>query len=291
MPASLYVGRFAPSPSGLLHFGSLITAVASYLQAKSQRGLWLLRIEDIDPPREMLGAAIEIQKTLQAYGLHWDNDVIYQSHRSASYEKVLAQLKKQGLTYYCQCTRKEIKKSGQYYLGTCRHQACSEKNNALRINLCTLNPPITSFDDKLQGQIQTACTHDFILKRKDQLYAYNLAVVVDDIAQGITEVVRGADILSTTGMQLALYQLLKVQAPTYLHLPLAVTAPGVKLSKQNHAQAIKKEDARSTLLQALAFLGLPLDEKLAPKTCAEILKWAIKYWSIQNLPQQIEIQI
>ena len=205
--------------------------------------------------------------------------------------KNISTAKSQGLTYYCQCTRKEIKESGTHYLGVCRDRQYQAKGNALRINLHTLNPHITSFDDKLQGHIQTACTHDFILKRKDQLYAYNLAVVVDDIAQGITEVVRGADILSTTGMQLALYQLLNVPAPTYLHLPLAISAPGVKLSKQNHAQAITTEDARSTLLQALAFLGMPIQQETAPKTCAEILNLAVKNWSIEKLPQQIEIQI
>ncbi|WP_094752443.1 tRNA glutamyl-Q(34) synthetase GluQRS [Psychromonas sp. CD1] len=291
MPASHYVGRFAPSPSGLLHFGSLITAVGSYLQAKSKKGIWLLRIEDIDPVREMPGAATEIQNTLQAYGLQWDNTVIYQSQQSCCYEKILTQLKNLDLTYYCQCTRKNIKRNGRPYLGLCRTKQYGSKNNALRIDLSTLTPLISGFTDKLQGHIPITCTPDFILQRKDKLYAYNLAVVADDIAQGITEVVRGADIINTTGLQLALYQLLHIKAPTYLHLPLAVSAPGIKLSKQNHAKAIKIKNARATLLDALAFLGLDLNKNSAPKTCDEILNWAVKHWSIDKLPKQIEVQI
>ncbi|MCK5820063.1 MAG: tRNA glutamyl-Q(34) synthetase GluQRS, partial [Psychromonas sp.] len=238
----LYIGRFAPSPSGALHFGSLVAAVGSYLQAKSQNGLWYVRIEDIDPPREVKGASQDILDTLLAYGLKWDGDVVYQSQQSASYEAVLNQLYENNCSYYCQCTRKIIKQQGGLYQGNCRNKKYSQENAALRINLKQLGDPIEHFFDQLHGKISTPINDDFILRRKDGLYAYNLAVVVDDIKQNVTEIVRGADLIETTTKQLALYRLLNKPAPRYLHLPLAVMSPGNKLSKQNHALAVDKAD-------------------------------------------------
>lgn len=289
-----YRGRFAPSPSGSLHFGSLVAALGSYLQAKSQQGSWQVRIDDIDPPREVDGAADDILQTLQAYGLNWDGEVIYQSQRSEAYEKVLSQLAAQKLSYACACTRKVIKQQGGHYLGQCRNKALPVDGNALRINLAKQTTPVECFCDQLQGEISFSSEtldEDFIIKRKDGLYAYNLAVVIDDIAQGVTEVVRGADLIDTTGKQLSLYRLLGATEPQYIHLPVAVTAPGQKLSKQNHALAIDKENPIPTLLKALAFLGHPIDNNVDTNSCQQILQWAIKNWSIDKLPKQLEIQI
>ncbi len=289
-----YIGRFAPSPSGSLHFGSLVAAVGSYLQAKSQQGIWQVRIEDIDPPREIAGASEDILETLQAYGLQWDEKVIYQHQQSEYYEAVLKELSKRNLCYACCCTRKMIKQQGGYYQGQCRDKNNVMIGNALRINLLSIINKTTHFEDKLQGRVvldSTQIDDDFIIKRKDGLYAYNLAVVVDDIQQGITEVVRGADLISTTGKQISLYQLLNADIPNYVHLPLAVTEPGVKLSKQNHAVAVNKQDPVPTLKRVLAFLGHPVPDNMALNTCSEILKWATEYWSLDNVPKQLEIQI
>ena len=289
-----YCGRFAPSPSGSLHFGSLVAALGSYLQAKSQQGSWQVRIDDLDPPREVDGAAQDILQTLQAYGLNWDGEVIYQSQRSQAYEKILAQLAEQKLSYACACTRKTIKQQGGIYLGNCRYKQLALGDNALRINLQKLNKPITHFYDQLQGDVflnSCEANEDFIIKRKDSLYAYNLAVVLDDINQGITEVVRGVDLLNTTGKQISLYQLLDAQLPKYIHLPVAVTSPGQKLSKQNHALAIDKENPIPTLLKALEFLGHAVTNTVDTTSCTKILEWAVQNWSIENIPKQAEIQV
>jgi glutamyl-Q tRNA(Asp) synthetase len=290
----LYRGRFAPSPSGPMHFGSLVAALGSYLQARSQHGSWQVRIDDIDPPREVKGAAQDILLTLQAYGLNWDGEVIYQSHNSQSYENALSQLTEQQLCYACACSRKIIRQSGGLYRGTCRNKQLPKINHALRINLHNMTHPVTHFDDQLQGSIvldNQQATEDFIVRRKEGLYAYNLATVIDDINQGITEIVRGADLLNTTGKQITLYQLLNKPPPRYLHLPVAVTAPGNKLSKQNHALAISKGSPRPTLLAALNFLGHTVPQEIALKNHFEILKWAIQNWSLDKLPHLAEIQI
>ena len=294
MSQSTYIGRFAPSPSGSLHFGSLVAALGSYLQAKSQQGKWLVRIEDIDPPREIAGASEDILATLRAYGLQWDGEVVYQSQQSAHYEQVLANLSQQQLSYACGCTRKIIKQQGGLYLGNCRDRNLSNIDNALRINVAKLVKPVTHFYDQLQGEIvldKQQADEDFIIKRKDGLYAYNLAVVIDDINQGISEIVRGADLLPTTGKQMSLYQLLGKTAPSYVHLPLAVTEPGFKLSKQNHALAIEKQNPIPTLLKALNFLGHQVPDLVDKSSCETILNWAISNWCLTNVPKQIEIQL
>ena len=291
---SPYIGRFAPSPSGPLHFGSLVAAVGSYLQAKSHQGSWQVRIEDIDPPREIKGASDDILDTLIAYGLYWDGDVIYQHQQSQAYEAVLSELTSRQLCYACSCTRKMIKEQGGYYLGKCRHANNPIANNALRINLDSITYKTTQFEDVLQGLVKldpTQINDDFIIKRKDGLYAYNLAVVIDDIKQGVTEVVRGADLIETTGKQMSLYQLLGAAIPNYVHLPLAVTAPGLKLSKQNHATAVNKENPIPTLKQVLAFLGHPVPNNVAQKSCTDILHWAVQNWSLNDVPKQLEIQL
>jgi glutamyl-Q tRNA(Asp) synthetase len=294
MSQTTYCGRFAPSPSGSLHFGSLIAALGSYLQAKSKQGIWQVRIDDLDPPREVAGAADDILKTLQTYGLHWDDDVIYQSRRYRDYEQILAQLSEQKLCYACSCTRKIIKQQGGIYKGNCRDKQLDFNGNALRLNVQKLAKPVTHFYDQLQGDVflnHDEAYEDFIIKRKDGLYAYNLAVVIDDIAQGVTEIVRGADLLHTTGKQISLYQLLDVPPPDYIHLPIAVTSPGHKLSKQNHALAIDRKNPIPTLLKALQFLGHPVTAEVDTSSCTNILAWAVQNWSLKNIPKQVEIQI
>ena len=235
-----YIGRFAPSPSGQLHFGSLVAAVGSFVQARANKGRWLVRIEDIDPPREVKGAASDILNTLVSYGLEWDGDVTYQSQHSEHYQAMLAWLAKNELSYLCQCSRKQINQNSQYagiYARSCRDLALDQSHCAIRFKN---DNPITHFTDKLQGLVHsnapTGFADDFIIHRKDGLFAYQLAVVVDDIIQGITQIVRGCDLLSTTLHQMTLYQALGQAPIDYLHLPVAVTAPGKKLSKQNHAK-------------------------------------------------------
>lgn len=283
-----YIGRFAPSPSGPLHFGSLIAALGSYLQAKANQGLWLVRIEDIDPPREVPGADKAILQTLEQYGLTWDGEIRYQSQQTEHYEAVLAQLKQLGLTYACQCTRAMIKQQGGLYSGTCHKLQLPDENNAIRLHV---NQGVTEFVDRLQGKVlinPAMANEDFIIKRKDGLYAYNLAVTLDDIDQGITQVVRGADLLEPTARQIGLMQLLKAPIPDYVHLPLAVTKPGFKLSKQNHAPAISDQDICQTTWRALAFLGQQPPVELLDGDQASILKWAIAHWRLEKVAHQTE---
>lgn len=287
--ANSYVGRFAPSPSGPLHFGSLIAAVGSYLQARSQRGTWLVRIEDIDPPREVTGAADDILRTLDTFGLHWDEQVIYQSQRHQAYRDALAQLKALGLTYYCNCTRKQIHSAGDYYQGQCRNKQLGAENAALRLKTIT---PVNVFNDQLHSDIAinpALAAEDFIIHRKDGLFAYNLAVVVDDIYQGITEIVRGADLIEPTGRQIYLYQQLGAAVPTFLHLPLVSNPSGDKLSKQNHAPSLNKAKVKPLLIAAFAFLGLPVTRDLNDLSVEQLLQWGVEHWSIENLPRQKSI--
>ncbi|WP_298444046.1 tRNA glutamyl-Q(34) synthetase GluQRS [uncultured Ferrimonas sp.] len=280
MPA--YLGRFAPSPSGPLHFGSLLAAVGSYLRARHLGGQWLVRMEDLDPPREVAGAADTILHQLEAYGLQWDGSVRYQSQQSDRYDEVLAQLLEQQLSYYCDCSRKRIKQAGGLYDGHCLPRQLEQ--GAIRM---VNHPAIAHFDDQLLGPIHTStefAAEDFILKRRDGLYAYQLAVVVDDHDQGITEVVRGNDLLEPTVRQLSLYRTLGWQAPTWLHLPLAINPDGNKLSKQNHAPALHPTDISHTMAQALALLGqpLPTDLRLAP--VAEQLDYAVAHFRLASIP-------
>ena len=257
----MYVGRFAPSPTGPLHFGSLVAALASWLEARAARGRWLLRMEDLDAPRNQPGAADHILRTLERLGLTWDGPVVYQSRRAALYRETLERLEQR--TYWCGCTRREIADSSlglaadgaQIYPGTCRGGIAPGKARRA-IRLRTTNAPIR-FTDRVQGpqeQILERDVGDVVVYRADQHYAYQLAVVVDDAEQGVTDVVRGADLLDSTARQIYLQQLLGYPPPRYLHVPAAVNAAGEKLSKQTGAPPIgKAEDLR----KALAFLGQP----------------------------------
>lgn len=279
-----YIGRFAPSPSGPLHFGSLIAAVGSYLRARAQQGRWLVRIEDIDPPREQAGAAAQILRTLDRFGLHWDGEVIYQSQRHERYQAVLDDLYINNKTYHCHCTRAQIQADGGFYQGTCRDQQRSALNAAVRLRV---DAPCLSFHDQLLDLIEVEprlASEDFILKRRDGLFAYNLAVVIDDADCGITEVVRGADLLEPTVRQITLYQQLGWAEPNWLHLPLALQQNGLKLSKQNHAPAIDALPVASTLAQALLFLGQPLPDDINDMNVEHLLDWAVEHWLLSSVP-------
>ncbi|MDF3123909.1 tRNA glutamyl-Q(34) synthetase GluQRS [Rheinheimera sp. 1928-s] len=283
-----YRGRFAPSPSGPLHFGSLIAAVGSYLQAKSQQGQWLVRMEDIDTPRMQAGAADSILRTLERYQLLWDGEVWVQSNRLDRYQQVLEQLKQQQLTYACNCNRSRIQSLGQGYDGFCRDKNLAEGTLAWRLKAPATD---TNFIDILAGEIQipaTLAAEDYILKRRDGLFAYQLVVVVDDMDQGITEVVRGADLIDLTTRQQSLFHLLGAAAPDYLHLPLAVTEPGFKLSKQNHAPSVEFWPVSETLTAVLRFLGHQPPVELAGADARELLAWAGSHWQIRQIPSQTE---
>ncbi|AXT71760.1 tRNA glutamyl-Q(34) synthetase GluQRS [Vibrio sp. dhg] len=282
-----YVGRFAPSPSGPLHFGSLVAALGSYFQAKANHGSWLVRIEDLDPPREMPGATQAILEALQAYQLHWDGEVVYQSQRHHLYQAQIDTWLENGDAYYCQCTRKQIKQHGGFYPGTCRDK--NLKEGAIRLKM---TKPIASFFDLKHGTIQIPeqlVNEDFIIKRRDGLFAYNLAVVLDDIDQGVTEVVRGADLIEPTGRQISLYQILGQPEVSYLHLPLAIDDNGNKLSKQNHATAIDIDNPKPALLKAMTFLGFDIPEEIRASDITNILRWGSENWQLEQLPTEIEI--
>lgn len=279
-----YIGRFAPSPSGDLHFGSLVTALGSYLQAKSQHGQWRLRIDDIDPPREVPGAADSILATLECYGLYWDGPVVYQSQRHAAYREILAELIHNNQCYYCRCTRHCIHEMGGLYNGRCRWLNLPATNAALRISQCH---PIYDFNDRIRGTVHTEpaiAEEDFIIHRKDGLFAYNLVVVIDDHYQGVTEIVRGADLIAPTSHQISLYRHLSLPEPTYAHLPLALNKDNNKLSKQNHAQPIPTSDPRPVLIEALNFLQQPYIDGWQEISIEQLLALAIKNWDLSLVP-------
>ena len=288
---STYRGRFAPSPTGPLHFGSLIAAVSSYLDARHNQGDWLLRMEDLDPPREIPGAADDILRTLETLGMHWDGPVVYQSQRSHYYEEALASLKDSGDSYGCACTRREIadssmkSNSGNVYPGTCRHGITGGRR-ARSIRVQVYDRTIT-INDRLQDTLVQQLGRDvgdFIVRRADELFAYQLAVVVDDAEQKISHVVRGADLFDSTPRQVHLQQLLGYPQPAYLHIPVAVNSDNEKLSKQTHAQAINPGNWSTTLCDVLALLNQQLPESAEDASQEEFWQWAIKYWDAKSLP-------
>jgi len=285
-----YVGRFAPSPTGALHFGSLVAALASWLDARAAGGRWQLRMEDLDRLRERPGATATILRQLEAAGLEWDGPVSYQSTRAACYERALEQLRSAGLTYPCGCTRREIADSAlaidgaRIYPGTCRSGlAPGRRARALRLRA----PEATvRFDDRLQGEIAQSVAlevGDFILRRADGAYAYQLAVVVDDAEQGVTDVVRGADLLDSTPRQIVLQRLLGLPTPRYLHVPVAVNAAGEKLAKQDGAATASAGDLR----RALSFLGHEPPDGMPAR---ELLAWARGRWDAARIPRRRTIQ-
>lgn len=280
-----YTGRFAPSPSGPLHFGSLLAALASFVDARANTGRWLVRMEDLDPPREMPGADRLILSTLEQHALHWDGNVLYQSSRHARYREVLEELQARGLAYRCACSRARLATLHHVYDSHCRtHIPPADQFCAIRLKLPNL---ALRFTDRIQGlqQQDLATAGDCIIHRKDGLYAYQLAVVVDDMDQGVTDVVRGSDILGSTGSQIYLTRLLGGRDLRYAHIPVALAADGQKLSKQNHAPALDSGPPALNLCRALATLGQNPPAELVKEAPETIVKWAVTHWDITAIPK------
>ena len=306
-----YRGRFAPSPTGPLHFGSLVAAVGSYLDARAQGGEWLLRMEDVDTPRNVPGAAEQILATLEAFGFEWDGPVLWQSQRLAAYAEALAQLQAAGLAYGCACSRKEIADSasqatsqattratiqaaidgGLIYPGTCRDGLPAGRSaRAWRLRV---NDEEIAFTDRVQGRVAQHLARDvgdFVLHRADGLFAYQLAVTVDDDFQGISDIVRGADLLASTPRQIWLQRCLGYTTPRYAHLPVATNAAGEKLSKQTRAPALRPDQAGPGLAAALGFLGQAVPAGLSAAGVREIWRWAIAHWVFAQVPQRTAVR-
>ena len=289
--APAYRGRFAPSPTGPLHFGSLVAALGSWLDARAHGGEWLVRIEDLDPPREVPGAAAAILAALETLGLHWDGPVLHQSTRGERYAEALARLEEAGHAYRCACSRARVARLarrhgplGPVYPGTCRTGAPSRGPHAVRVRV---DGSEAAFDDRLQGRHGASLAEavgDFVVRRRDGLTAYHLAVVVDDTDQGVTDVVRGADLLEATWCHLHLQRLLGLPSPRYLHLPVATGPDGAKLSKQTGAAPVNLRRPGAALERALAFLGHPVPRCLRGAPPGELLAWATDRWSVRRVP-------
>ncbi len=285
----LYCGRFAPSPTGPLHLGSLIAALASYLDARNHRGSWFVRMDDLDPPREVEGAAYGILESLQQHGLHWDGDVLWQSHRHSAYDRALGHLDTK--TFQCDCSRNMLGHNG-HCQGACQkrpERVATPSATRIRvpqnISLC--------FNDQIQGPQDIALgldTANFLIHRKDGLYAYQLAVVVDDAYQGITHIVRGSDLLETTARQLFLQQVLGFPAPTYCHVPVICNAQGQKFSKRNYAAALENKNATHNLRAALVFLN-QAEPPLELDRPGTILEFATHNWLLPRVPAKMAITI
>lgn len=275
-------GRFAPSPTGDLHFGSLVSALGSYLAAKSRGGKWLIRVEDLDPPREVAGSAQRILQDLDKLGLHADAAVMYQSTRQAAYESAVAHLLKTGQAYYCGCSRKDLPASG-IYPGTCRNGlATGKKARAIRF---LIGDQICSFEDAVQGHISETMSvdsGDFIIKRADGLFAYHLASVVDDHKQNISQVVRGADLLDSTCRQICLQRALNFESPAYMHLPVVLSADGKKLSKRDQADPLRSMEPIECISKALRFLGQQVPQA---QSLPQLLGNAIEHWDESLIPR------
>ena len=290
-----YIGRFAPSPTGQLHFGSLVSALASYLDAKAHQGQWLVRMENLDPPREEPGAIDKILRSLEAHQLYWDQAVLYQSQRLDAYAAALEQLSP--WIYPCDCPRHRITALKGRYDGHCRQQIpAATATTALRLKTDTLSDEqqerIEHFDDLILGPQHKplSLSGDFILRRKDTLFAYQLAVAIDDHAQQVSHVVRGYDLLDSTSRQRYILARLGLPLPAYGHTPLALGEDGHKLSKQTKAAPIDNRQAAHNLIQALGFLGHPppLDE-LADQRCTTLLTWARQHWQRSRVPTQAAV--
>ncbi|MCD5988699.1 tRNA glutamyl-Q(34) synthetase GluQRS [Pseudomonas sp. CDFA 553] len=285
MKSPSYIGRFAPTPSGYLHFGSLVAALASYLDARSVGGQWLMRMEDLDPPREVAGAQRAILETLERYGFEWDGQLVTQSHRHDAYQEIINRWFSHGLAYACTCSRKQLEPFQGVYPGTCRNAGHSPDNAAIRIRVPEL---LYRFEDRVQGQFQQHLGRevgDFVIRRRDGFYAYQLAVVIDDALQGVTDIVRGADLLDSTPRQLYLQELLGVPQPRYLHVPLITQPDGNKLGKSYRSPPLEADQAIPLLLRALRALGQEPESALAYGTPQEVLKWAIERWNVSAIPR------
>jgi glutamyl-Q tRNA(Asp) synthetase len=294
--STTYRGRFAPSPTGPLHFGSLIAALGSYLDAKHHHGSWLVRMEDLDVPRTVPGAADAILRTLERLGLQWDGEVIYQSKRTAAYDLAFQQLQTIAAIYPCACSRKEIADSalhgieGQTYPGTCRSGIQSgREGRAWRVRT---NNDAIEFEDGLQGSFTQHLESeigDFVIKRADGLFSYQLAVVMDDAFQGVTHVVRGADLLTSTARQIHLQTLLGLPKIQYLHLPVAINTSGEKFSKQTLAKPVDLANVPRLLIQALRFLQQNPPAELSQEEAPAILQWSVLHWNRNTMNSVMRI--
>ena len=290
-----YVGRFAPSPTGPLHFGSLLAATASYLEARLHNGKWLLRIEDIDPPRAQPDADTAILMALDAYGFVWDGSVYYQSREYQRHLGIVQQLLTKGLAYRCACSRQDLAALpqgplGSIYPGTCRN-GCDAAEAAIRV---ITDDRTVAFHDALQGQQEQRVeseSGDFVIRRRDGLIAYHLAVVADDFDQGITHVVRGMDLLDSSPRQIYLQRILGYPTPGYAHIPIGTDVAGRKLSKATGAPALATKDARPSLVAALNALGQAAPSELMACNLESIWSWALTNWNMLALARQTSLAI
>jgi glutamyl-Q tRNA(Asp) synthetase len=291
-PDKKIIGRFAPSPTGPLHLGSLYTALASFLQARSQHGKWLLRIDDLDTPRNVQGAADNILSTLDAFGLYWDDSVVYQSQCLDAYQTSLDELTNNQLIYPCTCSRKTLAsiQTTDVYSGLCRNKVNPpDKPYALRVKT---DSRVIGFDDGLQGFIAHNIAEqygDFILKRKDGIIAYQFAVVIDDHLQQVNEVVRGFDLLMETPKQIYLQRLLGLPCPEYMHVPIIVDQQGYKLSKQTRAAAVDLTSPHRVIFDLLGLLKQSPPDELQHVSVNELISWAIAHWNAEPLKQRQQI--
>jgi len=284
-----YIGRFAPTPSGRLHFGSLVAALASYLDARSVGGRWLMRMEDLDPPREEPGAQAAILNALESYGFEWDGEMVRQSDRHDAYAEVLNRLFNHGLAYACTCSRKQLEPYHGIYPGFCRNAGHGTEDAAIRLRVPELE---YHFIDRVQGEYRQHLGRevgDFVIRRRDGLYAYQLAVVLDDAWQGITDIVRGADLLDSTPRQLYLQELLGLPQPRYLHIPLITQPDGHKLGKSYRSPPLTEDQATPLLLRALRALGQKPGAELAYASPREVLNWGIAHWDAVLIPRTLNL--
>ena len=287
------IGRFAPSPTGPLHFGSLVAAVGSYCLARQAGGAWLLRMEDIDSPRVVPGAAESILSDLEAFGFEWDGEVLFQSTRFERYDEILARLREKGLLFDCGCSRREILASaphpgeeGPRYPGTCRQGLAPGRQP--RSQRLLVPDGLFCFTDGVFGPVEqhlADAVGDFVLKRADGIFAYQLAVVVDDVDSGVNQVVRGADLLSSTARQIYLYACLDMPIPQYVHLPIALGPDHEKLSKRHGDYGLDDENRSFSLWRVLRFLGQPVPDEIRHLPAGEVLRWGIENFQINSIPQ------
>jgi len=283
-----YVGRFAPSPTGPLHFGSLVAAMSSYLEAKSNHGKWLLRIEDLDPPREIAGSADQIITDLESFGFEWDDDIVYQSTHNDLYQDVINTLLEKDLAFYCECSRKELSQQASHsneiiYPGNCSHKHLAP-NKGLAIRLKVPNETIR-FIDEIKGpqsQQLKEKVGDFVIKRKDGLFAYQLAVVIDDAEQNITHIMRGEDLLDSTPRQIQIQRYLSLATPQYAHTPLVMGSDNKKFSKSSPGSK-PLDISLQTLLDSWHFLKQSKVNTHDFDSTESFWSWVIKNWDIERL--------
>ncbi len=290
-PVVPYIGRFAPSPTGPLHFGSLVSALASFLDAKANQGRWLVRLEDIDPPRTQPGADKKILCALEAHGLHWNDEVLYQSSNLPAYRHIIDTLISDNQAYYCDCSRQMLK-NYPVYPGFCvSNDKLTSENAAIRVRV---KDEDLVFEDEIQGRQSQQLRKDigdFVIFRKDGLVAYQLAVAVDDSRQRITKVVRGSDLLDSTFRQVYLQKLLQLNTPGYAHIPVIIGTDGKKLSKQNYAKPLDPKNTSNNLYLALKALKLEPSRDLINAPPSELVQWGVVHWDIGKIPRKLGIEV